>query len=520
MTAVFHPAAVASRAPDRPAYVIAETGQTVTYGQLDRESNRLAHLFRRLGLGRGDHLAMCMDNHVQFLQVAWAAQRAGLYWTPISTKLTAEEAAYIVDDCDARVVITSAALTDVAVGMMPLTPRVEHRLMVGGCAVGHQPLEEAAAQCPTTPIADEAEGVDMLYSSGTTGRPKGIRVPLPVGPVGQLSGVPMLAHRLFGCGEDTVYLSPAPLYHGAPLRFSMAMHRLGGSVVVMQKFDPERALAAIETYAVTHSQWVPTMFVRMLKLARDVRARHDLSSMRVAIHAAAPCPRAVKEEMVQWWGPILHEYYGGTEGNGFVYCPPADWLARPGTVGRLIAGTLHVCDDAGVELSPGEIGTIWFEGTPTFDYHKDPEQTAAARHPAGAGWTTLGDVGYVDADGYLYLTDRRGFTIVSGGVNIYPQETEDVLVMHPLVADVAVFGVPSEDFGEEVKAVVQPVDGVAPTAALADELIAYCRDHLSHVKCPRSLDFVDELPRTPTGKLLKAALRDRYWAARSTRIGN
>jgi acyl-CoA synthetase (AMP-forming)/AMP-acid ligase II len=353
--------------------------------------------------------------------------------------------------------------------------------------------------------------MDMLYSSGTTGRPKGIQLPLPDVPLGGVGGVGPVLQLLFSADENAIYLSPAPLYHAAPLRFCMAMQRLGGTVIVLQHFEPKAALAAIEKYGATHSQWVPTMFVRMLKLPEDERAQYDVSSMRVAIHAAAPCPRAIKEQMFDWWGPVIHEYYAGTEGNGFVYCSPTDWLAHPGTVGKPLLGVVHVCDDDGNELSAGEIGTIYFQSESAFNYHKDEAQTAKSRHPSGNGWTTLGDIGYVDDEGFVFLTDRRGFTIVSGGVNIYPAEIENVLVLHPSVTDVAVFGVPNPDFGEEVKAVVQPAPGVEGSTELEGELLAFAREHLSHIKCPRSIDFQAELPRTPTGKLVKGPLRDRYW---------
>jgi acyl-CoA synthetase (AMP-forming)/AMP-acid ligase II len=289
---------------------------------------------------------------------------------------------------------------------------------------------------------------------------------------------------------------------------------MGGTVVVMDHFDAEGSLAAIERYRVTDSQWVPTFFVRMLKLDPAVRARYDVSSLRSAVHAAAPCPVEVKRQMIEWWGPVLHEYYAGTEGNGFVYCNSEQWLAHPGTVGRSILGTVHVVDDAGMECAPGETGTVWFDGGPGFEYHKDEAKNRSARNDKG--WTTLGDVGYLDDEGYLYLTDRKAYMIISGGVNVYPQEAENVLIGHPAVADVAVFGIPNDEFGEEVKAVVQPTAMPATPAeadALARELIAFCRQHLADVKCPRSVDFRPELPRHPTGKLYKRLLKDEYWSA-------
>jgi long-chain acyl-CoA synthetase len=316
-----------------------------------------------------------------------------------------------------------------------------------------------------------------------------------------------------------VYLSPAPIYHAAPLGFSIATTALGGTVVMMRHFDPLEALAAIERHRITHSQWVPTMFSRMLKLPEEDRNRFDLSSHKVAIHAAAPCPRPVKEAMFEWWGPIIHEYYGGSELNGLTYVGPQDWLAHPGTVGRAVLGVLHICDDDGNELPPGHPGLVYFEQEKRpFHYHKDEQQTRSSQHPDHPNWTALGDVGYVDEEGFLYLTDRATFMIISGGVNIYPREIEDVLVMHPAVDDVAVIGVPNPDMGEEVKAIVQLVPGREGTPELADELIAFARERLTHYKCPKSVDFDPQLPRLPTGKLYKRVLRDRYWEDRADRL--
>jgi acyl-CoA synthetase (AMP-forming)/AMP-acid ligase II len=333
-------------------------------------------------------------------------------------------------------------------------------------------------------------------------------------PLGVADTLFLLVAGLFGANESTVYLSPAPLYHAAPLRFCLAVQRAGGTVVVMEHFDAEEALRLIDEHRVTFGQFVPTMFVRMLKLPEDVRSRHDVSSVQVAVHAAAPCPVPVKQQMIEWWGPVLHEYYAGTEGNGFCYASSEDWLAHPGTVGKPLVGILHIVDDDGAEVPTGESGTVYFESEAAFAYHNDPDKTADAY--LRPGWSTLGDIGYVDEDGFLFLTDRKAYMIITGGVNVYPQEAENVLTMHPAVADVAVFGVPNDDFGEEVKAVVQPVTPPADAeeaAALAAELIAYCRGQLADVKCPRSVDFRDELPRHPTGKLYKRVLKDEYWAA-------
>ena len=504
-----HPGIHAAKNPDKPAYIFAASGETVTYGDLEARSNQGAQLFRSLGLAVGDHIAIMMENHPAFFTLCWAAQRAGLYYTAISYRLQEEEVAYIVEDCEAKVFITTHAQRDLA-GRLAGRLNV-HRFMLDGTIEGFGSWEDAVAAQPATPIADETEGADMLYSSGTTGRPKGIKVPLSGEPLGSAGGLLGLTQALYQMDENVRYLSPAPLYHSAPLRYNMAVMRHGGTSVIMERFDPEEALALIEKHRLTHGQFVPTMFVRMLKLPEADRLRYDVSSLKVAIHAAAPCPVPVKQAMMDWWGPVIHEYYAGTEGNGFCAAGPQEWLAHPGTVGRPLLGAVHICDDDGRELPPGETGTIYFSDGGTFEYHNDPDKTADSQHPSQRGWTTLGDMGYVDEDGFLFLTDRKTFMIISGGVNIYPQEVENLLVTHEKVADVAVFGVPNEEFGEEVKAVVQPISMDLAGPELAEELIAFCRAHLAHLKCPRSVDFEAELPRHPTGKLYKRLLRDRYW---------
>ena len=508
------PGAHAAINPDKPAYVMAATGQLVTFGELDAAANRLARVFHDLGLQPGDHVAFCMENHPRFLEVAWGCHYAGLIYTACSSRLTSGELSYIINDCGAKVFITSRYKADQAAEIVGDTPVVQLRLMLDGVIDGYESYETTVAAQQAEPLANRVAGTDMLYSSGTTGRPKGVAsswAPMPLETT--QPGVAALLAILFAFDKDCVYLSPAPLYHSAPLRFSLSAIAIGATVVVMEHFDPEQTLAMIERYHVTHSQFVPTMFVRMLKLDEAVRSRYDVSSLRCAIHAAAPCPVPVKKQMIEWWGPVLHEYYAGTEGNGFVYCNSQAWLAHEGTVGSPLNCVLHICDENGVEVPQGEAGTVYFEGGASFEYHNDPDKTRGSRHPQG--WSTLGDVGYVDADGFLYLTDRKAYMIISGGVNIYPQESENVLVGHPKVVDVAVFGVPNDDFGEEVKAVVHPVHMPASpeeAAALSKELIAYCREHLADVKCPRSVDFRDELPRHPTGKLYKRLLKDEYWA--------
>ena len=357
----------------------------------------------------------------------------------------------------------------------------------------------------------------MLYSSGTTGRPKGVRSELPdTSDIAAETPIMSVARDLYGVTGDSIYLCPAPLYHSAPLRFCMMIQRFGGTVVVMQKFEPESALAAIEKYRITISQWVPTHFVRMLKLPEEARIRHDLSSLTMAIHAAAPCPVPVKQAMIDWWGPILVEYYAGTEGNGMTMIRSEEWLKKPGSVGRAALGTLHICGEDGEPLATGEEGTIYFEGGSAFEYYNDPAKTAESKN--SRGWTTLGDVGRLDEDGYLFLTDRKSFMIISGGVNIYPQEIENLLVTHPKVADVAVVGAPDAEMGEQVVAVIQPLDWADAHDGFAAELAAWTRERLSGVKTPRRFEFMQELPRHPTGKLYKRLIRDSFWGKEGGRI--
>jgi long-chain acyl-CoA synthetase len=494
---------------DRLAFQICETGEAVSFGQLDARANQVAQVLRHCGAARGDHIALLLTNQRRFLEACFGADRAGVYYTTISTRLMADEIAYIVRDCGARVLVVAAGLDELVGQLRPLLPEGLRCFMVGPPALGFESWEATVDAAAASPIADPAQGQDMLYSSGTTGRPKGVKWPLPQTAAGSRTMLVNLLAPLFGYGRDCRYLSPAPLYHAAPLRHCMTVIKLGGSVFVMQQFDAERSLQWIAQHRITHSQWVPTMFVRMLKLPDEVRQRHDLSSMQVAVHAAAPCPVDVKHRMLEWWGPIVFEYYAGTENNGFCSITPQEWLAHPGSVGRASQGVLHICDEEGNELPAGETGLVYFSNGPEFEYHKDPDRTAQTRN--AKGWTTLGDIGRLDDEGYLYLVDRRAFMIISGGVNIYPQEAESVLIGHPKVADVAVIGVPSEDLGEAVKAVVQLLDPSEAGPDMEAELLAYCRQHLATFKCPRSIDFDAALPRHPTGKLYKQLVRRRYW---------
>ncbi len=504
-----HPGLTAAISPDHPAYIMAETKEVVSYRELEERSNQYAQLFRSLGLTEGDGVAIFLENHPRFLEICWGAQRSGLYYTPISYRLQLAEVEYIVKNCDAKVFITSAHNMQVATGLSPLLKDVAC-FMLDDVAEGFKSLEAAAATMPVTPIDNETEGRAMLYSSGTTGQPKGIRHALSGQPFGTRP-----AGSIYGLGNQSRYLSPAPLYHSAPLASNMSVTRLGGTSIIMENFDAEWALELIAQYRITIAQWVPTMFVRMLKLPPEVRAKYDMSSIEVAVHAAAPCPVPVKHEMIEWWGPVLEEYYAGTEGIGTTRISSAEWLAHPGSVGKPENVEIRILDDDGNALPAGQSGTIWFAGDASFEYYKDPEKTAAARNTIGS---TLGDIGYLDEEGYLYLTDRKANMIISGGVNIYPQETENVLVTHAKVRDVAVIGVPNEDFGEEVKAIVEPMDWEAAGPDLEQELIAFCRANISAIKCPRTIDFEQELPRHPTGKLYKRLLKDKYWEGHETRI--
>jgi long-chain acyl-CoA synthetase len=514
-----YPALHARSQPQQPAFIMATSGETVTYGEIERRSNRLAHCLRASGLRRLDHYAIFMENNARYVECCCAGERAGLYYTCVNSYLTPDETAYILNNSESKVLITSMAKRDVALKAMAQCPRIERCLVVDGPGDTGKVLnlDMAVSGFPDTPIADEWLGTAMLYSSGTTGSPKGILRPLPENPPRQQLPILDFVTDAWRFRDGMSYLSPAPLYHAAPLLGVALTIRMGGTAIIMEHFDPEQFLALVERHRVTHTQLVPTMFSRMLKLPEKVRRSWDLSSLEIAIHAAAPCPVQVKEQMIEWWGPIVLEYYAATEGHCFVACDSAEWLAHRGTVGRVLLGELHVLDEEMRPVPLGTAGTLWFKTASEFEYFKDPVKTAEARSPDGT-MSTVGDVGYVDADGYVYLTDRRTFMIISGGVNIYPQECENLLITHPDVADAAVFGVPNEDLGEEVKAVVQPMPGVHPTAEFAEELIAFCRQHLAHIKCPRSVDFEDELPRLPTGKLYKRLLRDRYWGERKSRI--
>ena len=493
--------------PDKPAFIMGASGEVVTFAELDAKANQIAQLLRASGIQTGQHIAMMLKNCREFIEVVFGCSRAGVVFTPISTHLKKEETAYIINNCNARLFIASASLADVATEAAEHAPELLRKFIVGGETAGFEDWQSAVASQPSDEISDQSLGVPMLYSSGTTGKPKGIfrapqntdlDAPHPLKLVG----------AYYGFSDTTVYLSPAPLYHSAPLFYNTLNMTGGGTSIIMDRFDPEQALALIERYEVTHSQWVPSMFIRMLKLPEGIRERYDVSSMQRAIHAAAPCPIDIKRQMINWWGPVICEYYSSTEGVGFTLIDSEDWLAHPGSVGRPLTGVPKILDDEMKVLAPGEIGQIYFDEIGRFEYFDEPGKTDEAFDTRG--WGTVGDMGYLDADGYLYLTDRKNFMIITGGVNVYPAEIEGLLVTHPQIADAAVFGIPNEEYGEEVKAVVQLLDHGEAGDALSGDLILWMKERLSSVKVPKSVDFMEQLPRMDNGKLYKRHLMDAY----------
>ncbi len=510
-----YPGTHAQTTPDKAAIIMAGTGRTVTYRELDDHSADLAAALHGMGLRKGDAIALLSENAPECLEIYWAAVRSGLYVTSVNWHLAASEAAYIVADSGARVLFVSAGVGELASKVVAELGDTDTRTIAfGGTLEGFETYGDVLASAGPR-LTDQPRGSDMLYSSGTTGRPKGVKpalLPIQVDQPGDpITG---LVQHVFKVTADDVYLSPAPMYHAAPLKWCGAVQALGGTVVILEKFEAESALAAIERYRVTITQMVPTMFVRILQLPEEKRATYDVSSLRVVVHAAAPCPPDVKQAMIDWLGPILVEYYSATEQHGTTIITSPEWLTKRGSVGKSALGPVHVCDDEGNELPTGEVGLIYFEREQRpFEYHNDPEKTKAAEHPAHPNWTTVGDLGYVDSDGYVFLTDRKAFMIISGGVNIYPQEVENVLTLHPKIFDVAVIGIPDAEMGQQVKAVVQLRDGYEGSEDLAEEILSYTRERIAHFKTPKTVDFVDELPRTATGKLVKREIEKKYLAA-------
>ena len=501
---------------DVPAIIMASSGETVTFREFEDNANRCAQLLRKLGLKRGDVFALWSGNNPRFLEITSAMSRSGLYMVPIASKLHAHEAAYIIGDSGAKLLIVDAGLKhahEMAEQLAALCPGIAHAYSIRSDLRGMERWEDAIAQMPASLIADPSAGLQMMYSSGTTGKPKGVQRPLGEESFDALSGYGMFMQHRYKSRPGTTFLISAPLYHAGPFSMSTTELNIGATVLLFERFDAEEMLAGIERYRPERAQFVPTMFVRLLKLPEEVRAKYDVSSLKLAIHSAGPCPVEVKRQMIDWWGPVLDEMYGGTENVGSTLIDSHEWLLKPGSVGKAAGSTIHICNEQGDELPVGETGTIWFEGAGGFRYLGDPQKTRDIFHPRHADWATFGDIGHVDEDGYLFLSDRKAFMIICGGINIYPQEVEDLLTLHPDVADVAVFGVPDPDMGEQVTAVVAPADWSKAGPELEADLIAFCKSRLATLKCPRTVHFEPELPRDAVGKLAKRVLRDRYSAA-------
>ncbi len=513
-----YPSNFATENPNRAAFIMAGTGEQVTYREYEARCNQLAHVFKNEGLEFRDHYSIFMENNNRYLECCGAGERSGLYYTCINSYLKKDELAYILNNSESRILITSAEKLSIAEEAIKMCPKIQKCLVVDAPGNGHRIVnfEKTVQAFPTVPIDEELLGNSMLYSSGTTGRPKGILRPLErVSPDSPLPLFNFLK-ELWQYREDMIYLSPAPLYHSAPQVAVGLTIRIGGTAIIMEQFDAHLYLSLLGQYRITHSQLVPSMFSRLLKLPEEIKEAADISSLEYITHAAAPCPIKIKEDMINWWGPIIHEYYSATEAMGFTALNSEEWMQNKGSVGKVILGDLHILDEDGKPSPPGKPGKIWFKTAAPFSYFNDQEKTREVTSADGQ-MSTVGDVGFLK-DGYLYLTDRDTFMIISGGVNIYPQETENLLITHPKVLDAAVFGVPNEDLGEEVKAVVQLVDGIIPGDKIIEELMEFCRKNLSRQKCPRSIDFENELPRLPTGKLYKRILKDKYWEGHETKI--
>jgi len=509
------------RAEREPGHVaLVEPGGTEhTAGDLLERANQLVHGLRALGLETGDSIATVLPNSVESVEVYLAALQAGWFLTPINFHLAAPEIAYIVNDCEAKAFVTHARFAElVEAAAKEIDVPEATRFVVGGAVGGFRAYEEIGAGQPTSMPTERTAGMAMHYTSGTTGRPKGVKRTLTGLDPDTSAEMFAMFLALFGIGEegDNVHLVVAPNYHTAVTMFGGSSLQLGHTVVQMDRWEPEETLRLIERYGVTHSHMVPTMFHRMLALPDDVKDRYDVSSMRWAVHAAAPCPVDVKRRMLEWWGPVIYEYYGATEGGGTLVTPE-EWLAKPGTVGTpWPISQIQILGDAGEEVATGEIGTVYMRmDTGQFEYKDDPAKTEASRQ---GEFFTVGDMGYVDEDGSLFLVDRKSDMIIAGGVNIYPAEIEAELLAFPKVGDAAVFGVPDPDLGEQIKAVIEPAEDVAADDELRSEIMEFLRGRLGKYKWPRSIDFIEEMPRDPSGKLYKRRLRAPYWEDRERAI--
>ncbi len=507
-------------AQDNPSAVavVNPDGTEITAGDLLASANQLVHGLRAMGLSQGDCVAIVLPNSAAVFEVFMAAAQAGWYVTPINWHLTAPEIAYIVEDCGAKAVVCSPSHVDVCTAALDSVSFPAEGRFVAGDAPGFRPLQELKSGQPTSMPEDRKAGGPMTYTSGTTGNPKGVRRPIVDVAPEVVSSQQALFLALFGMmpGSKGVHIVGAPLYHTAVLNFSTNHLHLGHQIVLMDKWTPEGMLEKIQRYKVTSSHMVPTQFNRLLKLPDDVKAKYDVSSLSHMIHSAAPCPVETKRQMLEWWGPCIYEYYAASEGGGTL-ATPEDWQKKPGTVGKpWPISQIRIYDDDHNQLAPNEVGTVWIRmGDHRFEYHKDEKKTGDAWRE---GFFTVGDAGYLDEDGYLFLCDRKADMIIGGGVNIYPAEIESVFVTHPKVADVAIFGIPDDDWGEQVKAVVQPTAGVDAGPALDEELMAFAKEKLAKYKLPKSIDYIAEMPRDPNGKLYKRKLRDPYWEGRDRAI--
>jgi long-chain acyl-CoA synthetase len=507
---VYHPRAIAAVTPDKPALIMVDQGQSITYGDLVRRSDQVGHLFASLGVRQGDTIAIMIENHVRYPELMWGAKNSGIRYVAVSTHLNGADAAYVIGDCGATLLVSSKACATLAVEAIAGLTDLPTLLMIDGAVEPFQSYEALLSDQPDAPITGRMRGPSMLYSSGTTGRPKGVRTDFPeVPPETPPQRLAMLIEQ-YGFGPGTVFVNPGPYYHAAPGRMMVSIHRTGGTVLGFRAFDPESVIRAIDDFGGTHGFFVPTMFGRMLALPKAIRDDAKTATMQHAIHGAAPCPQHVKRAMIEWWGPVISELYGGTEAFGHSFITSEEWLAHPGSVGRPAKGcTLRITGRDGKEVSVGEQGRIMMKNGMNVAYHGDAAKSAALYDETG--FASLGDIGYVDAEGYLYLTDRESHMIIVGGVNVYPQEAENILLEHPVIADVAVIGVPDADMGEAIRAIVQLKPEYDASEALGLDIVAFCRDRLSLHKCPRAIDFVSELPRNEAGKLVKRVLRERYW---------